>query len=1016
MNGKLISGVVLLCLPVLALAQPTEPGFANATNQTPTYQITERTGHSRNWSKVTWTTNRLGFVVPQTNSAYTELATGMHYLSDGQWLESSPNFTVDQSGYAIADRTQHKVTVSPNLSDPDWVVDLQMPDGRHLRSAILGLNLFDPVSGQSLTVATAKQTQAQQTAPNEITFINAFTGLKADVRIKNEIGRFHQEVLLKEKITPEQLAKLGFDAETVRLEIWTEFLSPPSPDIHSTVVLSETNQVLRAAMAEPDQVDQLLDFGGFKMVRGKTFVEGRAAKSVPVYKEWSQTEGRTFLVEAVTYGWLAPLLESLPASTIAANKGKKSSTRMLADRSPPKRARSARNARTLIAAADLPKPDPSVSPVVLDYMAVNGTLSNYTFQCDTTYAVTNLANLFGKTTIEGGTVVKFYPSNICQIIINDSNVVCQTGPYRPAIFTVKDDNSVGEAMTGSTGTPTNYYGSPDGAVVLAYPTTGTNTLRNLRFSQLNSAMAIEGGAGSPRVFNLYDLQLVNCHYGVIQPGQNVKLNVYNALFLGGAAAFYYPITSDGALLHGENLTAHNCTEFALAESGYDLENDYNLYSIALVNSLFAASGANQNVISTNCQVLATDTGIFQTVGAAGHYLAVGSPYRNAGMTNLNATLLASLRQKTTYPPIVYSNITIDVNTSFVPQAQRDADTPDLGYHYDPLDYAFYRVHFTNAIIRFETGTAIGAFGTYGMAALSGASLWSEGAPTTMNQLARYNVVQECSNTNWTGVGDIVRGDLFGGPTPAAAHFRFTDSSIPAADGNHIYSQSHETDVRVSDCQFHGGNLGILVNDIFLTNSLLERVNFVLADSSSDLFPMVRNCLFYGGKLLLENLDETTWTFRDNLFDQVGITQTYGEMDCAYNGYSLTNTILRPTNSYHLVTNVVYQTGPLGSYYQTNTSAFLQAGSTTANLVGLYHYTTQTNQVKETNSVVDIGFHYVAVDSSGNPNDDDSDGLPDYVEDANGNGTLNSGETKWQDLWDLGFKVLITRPTQSSSAP
>ena len=69
-----------------------------------------------------------------------------------------------------------------------------------------------------------------------------------------------------------------------------------------------------------------------------------------------------------------------------------------------------------------------------------------------------------------------------------------------------------------------------------------------------------------------------------------------------------------------------------------------------------------------------------------------------------------------------------------------------------------------------------------------------------------------------------------------------------------------------------------------------------------------------------------------------------------------------------------------------------AGSQTADLAGLYHYTTTTNQVKETNSTVDIGYHYVAVGTNGLPFLTWMGmGLLDYLEDANGNGTLIPGK-------------------------
>jgi hypothetical protein len=45
--------------------------------------------------------------------------------------------------------------------------------------------------------------------------------------------------------------------------------------------------------------------------------------------------------------------------------------------------------------------------------------------------------------------------------------------------------------------------------------------------------------------------------------------------------------------------------------------------------------------------------------------------------------------------------------------------------------------------------------------------------------------------------------------------------------------------------------------------------------------------------------------------------------------------------------------------------------------------------------VEIGFHYVAVNaSSGQPVDTDGDGIPDYAEDRNGNGTADAGERNW----------------------
>jgi len=87
--------------------------------------------------------------------------------------------------------------------------------------------------------------------------------------------------------------------------------------------------------------------------------------------------------------------------------------------------------------------------------------------------------------------------------------------------------------------------------------------------------------------------------------------------------------------------------------------------------------------------------------------------------------------------------------------------------------------------------------------------------------------------------------------------------------------------------------------------------------------------------------------------------------------------------------------PSWRFYQVTTD-LINVGSCNATNAGLYHFTTQISQAKETDSVVDIGFHYVAVDTAtGLPLDFDEDGVSDHFEDRDGNGTVGSGETDWQ---------------------
>src|SRR6185503_1511888 len=89
----------------------------------------------------------------------------------------------------------------------------------------------------------------------------------------------------------------------------------------------------------------------------------------------------------------------------------------------------------------------------IDYQILN-TIANQTLKGDSTYYVTNTAILSGVTVIEGGTVVKY--TNGAQVKIQGT-LKCLTSLYRPAVFTSKDDNSVGEAISGSTGNPSTNY-------------------------------------------------------------------------------------------------------------------------------------------------------------------------------------------------------------------------------------------------------------------------------------------------------------------------------------------------------------------------------------------------------------------------------------------------------------------------------------------------------------------------------------------------------------------------------
>src|SRR5256885_518920 len=70
---------------------------------------------------------------------------------------------------------------------------------------------------------------------------------------------------------------------------------------------------------------------------------------------------------------------------------------------------------------------------------------------------------------------------------------------------------------------------------------------------------------------------------------------------------------------------------------------------------------------------------------------------------------------------------------------------------------------------------------------------------------------------------------------------------------------------------------------------------------------------------------------------------------------------------------------------------INAGSQSATLAGLADFTTQTTTgptSREDSSTVDIGYHYVALDASGNALDSNSDGIPDWWSDLYGPNPLD----------------------------
>jgi hypothetical protein len=295
---------------------------------------------------------------------------------------------------------------------------------------------------------------------------------------------------------------------------------------------------------------------------------------------------------------------------------------------------------------------------------------------------------------------------------------------------------------------------------------------------------------------------------------------------------------------------------------------------------------------------------------------------------------------------------------------------------------------------------------------------------------------------------------------AVYDFRFSQFYLPPSDyhfwsgydeyGDYALEVSPDSSMYLSlqDCQLYGGRINLgnpdqshysptqvylagalsWINNSFENTAISLDPTYYRANGivNCDMQLLAYNNLFKGGSwILLEPFPATAghWTFRDNLFDKVNFLQDASQpLDFDHNGYwallprefpygGSAGELAASTGGTDSGGEVTlsnappYQTSVFGNFYLPTNMPLYGAGSRSPAAAGLFHYSTRLDQTKEGNEpaghMVNIGVHYVA--ASGNvPKDTDGDGVPDYVEDANGNGVVdfnaaeNVNETDWQN--------------------
>lgn len=438
--------LALLLIPVLA-GQSQIPQLAPppslVVKNFPAYDFTsERGPHHRLRSTLAEGVDKqTGRATTKTNRLV-EFSMGLHYLDQGAWKQSE-ELVEPAEGGAAARRGQHKVLFASNLNTAGAIA-LTTPEGRSMKSHVLGLAYYDASSGKSVLLSPLKNNRGVIEPPNRVVYADAFNDLEADVVFHYTRQGLAQWVILRER--PPSPESLGLDPASTRLEVWTEFLEAPAPKLTPQLLRRQPDPVLRNTMVEPDVTDERLDFGQFQMIEGKAFEAQRDGPwETPVAKSWKIIDNRKVLIESVQHIEVRERLKNLPqAEGITAA--------VSPNRSLPATRVAINMTKTPMLLAQA---SPSREGLVLDYSAVISSSTPVSLLGGATFRVTGTVILSGPVQFGNEVVLKY--DRGARLVLQNS-VRTEGAVYMLGV----DDHSRGEPI--GSGNVTGEYA--DGALVL----------------------------------------------------------------------------------------------------------------------------------------------------------------------------------------------------------------------------------------------------------------------------------------------------------------------------------------------------------------------------------------------------------------------------------------------------------------------------------------------------------------------------------------------------------------------
>lgn len=791
------------------------------------------------------------------------------------------------------------------------------------------------------------------------------------------------------------------DPATTELQVLTEFFD-------STI---EAHQVRNHE--GPD--DTYLRIGPMHFGEGSAFgedTETEIQRKESVRKDWIEMDGRHFLIESVPLVRSQSELDSLPKE--GAWKSRPSSR--IGTQVPMRMTTSTesmtwkQSVAALIGSGTRQTASLSVEKIpgyVVDYLVVS-TTANQTFSSTNTYYVTGPVTLSGTVTFEPMTVIKYANTNNSELAIHTSaSLIWKGESYRPVFFTAKDDNSVGQTLPGSTGSPSGTYAN------LALSLPGLNTaagrsIRDLRISYAKTAIRATYGNSKHLIRHA---QFFKCDQGVTS--KNALVEMQNVLMA--------EVKTNFANLESSTVRVY----FATLDIGNKL-NDNPDASVVEFFAVLCTSVANTSGVTFDggVQPSSSNSGFYRTAVAGRYYLLPGGAvYTNSlykWYGDLPSELLDDAEDQSLTdmaPPIVSGNMVASL-------AQTNMVTPfqsiglshyRCGYRYPRLDLIVSNLVVGSGYVLkiLNPAQKVGLAGGTAFQ-LSGGEVQIQGSP--QNHITLYRVASLQENSSESTVTNSTFY-LVGGNQQSGT-FRMVDIELIPSE---IYTRRQLLNsgiavdgvLKFQDCRLRGLNIepyymGVSSGfALLMYNNIVESSRVSIGQTSSG-SPPPFHFQFYNNLVRWSAFSGSwnsgamgDWNIRDCLFESCLINSS-GTLPSSNNAFY--QSAMLPGSGNISVSTLNWAGGTLGSYYYGlsggvgSLTSLINAGSRSAASSGLYHLTTRADYVKDgvNGSVVDIGFHYTAdlVDWDGDSfslSDEALNGSDPLSYDTDGDGVLDNDE-------------------------